>query len=86
MDATGSTGEQVTIRLGGSEALVLFDALAEWEKNGMLRELTAADPAARQIVSDSVASFEPLVDVALSVDYAERVERARAEVLGDGKS
>jgi hypothetical protein len=86
MEASGSTGDQVTIRLSGSEALVLFNALAEWETNGTLGELAAADPAARQIVFDLVASFEPLVDVAFSVDYDEYVERARAEVLGDTTS
>jgi len=86
MDATGSTGDEVTIRLGGSEALVLFHSLSEWEENGMLREITAADLAARQIVLDLVASLEPLVDVAFPTDYAECVERARAEVLGDGNS
>ena len=86
MDAAGSTAGEVTIRLNGSEALVLFNVLSEWEQNGTLRAITMADLAARQIVLDLVASFEPLVDVVFSADYAESVELARAEVLGGENS
>jgi hypothetical protein len=81
MDVTGSTSDGVAIRLSGSEALVLSDALHTWEQDGTLRRITAANPAAQRILFDLGASFEPLVDEILSANYSERLERARATVL-----
>jgi hypothetical protein len=81
MDASGSTTNDVTIRLSGDEALVLFDALAGWESSGELARLTASDRAAQRVFSDLVASFEPLVDVVFSSDFAKHLQRAQAAVL-----
>jgi hypothetical protein len=82
VDATGSTSDEVTIRLSGDEALVLSDALARWEAAGEVARLTGNDQAARRVLSDLIASFEPLVDVGFASDYAEHIRRAQAAVLG----
>ena len=81
MHVTGSTGDEVTIRLTGSEALVLSDALSSMERRDSLSMIHDDDPAARRVIDDLIASFEPVVDEVFDADYASRVDAARLEVL-----
>lgn len=83
MEVTGSTGSEVVVRLTGSEALVLSDALTMAERRNALGALHHDDPAVRRLLDDLIASFEPVVDEAFAGDYGERVERARRAVLAD---
>jgi hypothetical protein len=45
MEANGSTASEVTLTLDGAEALVLFDTLSGWEKDGTLRRVCGDRPS-----------------------------------------
>ena len=83
MDATGSTGREVSIRLTRDEAFVLSDALARWEAAGDIARLMANERAALRVLSDLTSSLEPVVDAAFSADYAEHLRRAQTAVLSE---
>lgn len=82
MEVTGSTSDAVTIRLTGSEALVLSDALSRMEQRDSLSTIHHDDPATRLVLNELIASFEPVIDEAFNADYNDRVEVARRDVLG----
>ena len=83
MDVTGSTSDEVTIRLTGNEALILSDALASAERSGALLAIHHDDPATRRVIDDLIASFESVVDEASTTDYKDRVEQARRAIVDD---
>jgi hypothetical protein len=75
VDASGSTSDQVTVKLTGSEALVLWDLLME---SG--RETAYLEPAPSRVISDLRWALEPLVVFEGGVAFEEHLRRVQANV------
>lgn len=69
---------EVAVKLAHSEALVLFDLLARWDAG---LSLPLPDAAEQQVLWKLEGQLEKTLVEPLEPDYAERLEKARKEVL-----